>query len=497
MLSVEMQAFMFVVALIIIGALFLFGFFTSNSGQTTKKQERLPHDKKQLAKALDVGKIGQPLIFHEKRLSARQLQKDPYRENPKNRTYSVPCESRGIVFGVSGSGKTNYILAQIIDWMRSGKSFVVTDIKPEIWGVLHTNGLFEHFGYTDIVINPTDPQATPYNMLNDVVKDSDLDELLAILIPAASEELKGFANYGRLIFKAIIYHLQDTNQGEESVSLADAHAFLISTSDFNQLLYTLKKSTARVQKLVNQAQLSGNNERFVSSAVSALLNALDAFNNEVISNNQKNHGSLSKTLTQPRIAVFLQFEQSSQSLTENLYSATVQNLINSLMANHRDRDDVLLLLDELLNGGKIHNLPLKFNLMRSYKLPTFIYVQAMPNLRDRYGRGADELISACNVRICYRTNDQETAEYFSKESGESENTATTKSVQSDGKSTKTHISSQITKERLLSPHDMNNLKDGEALCVYNGKTAVIPMPIHYKDTLANKRAECVRPSEIL
>lgn len=157
------------------------------------------------------------------------------------------------------------------------------------------------------------------------------------------------------------------------------------------------------------------------------------------------------------------------------------------MANHRNRDDVLLLLDELLNGGKIHNLPLKFNLMRSYKLPTFIYVQAMPNLRDRYGRGADELISACNVRICYRTNDQETAEYFSKESGESENTTTTKSVQSDGKSTKTHISSQITKERLLSPHDMNNLKDGEALCVYNGKTAVILMPIHYKDTLANKK----------
>lgn len=287
MLSTEMQIFMLVVTLIIIGALFLFGFFTSNSRQTTEKKGRLPHDKKQLIKALDVGKIGQPLIFYEKRLSARQLQKDPYRENLKNRTYSVPCESRGIVFGVSGSGKTNYILAQIIDWMRSGKSFVVTDIKPEIWGVLYTNGLFEHFDYEYIVINPTDPQATPYNMLKDAAKDSDIDELLAILIPAASEELKGFANYGRLIFKAIIYHLQDTNQGKESVSLADAHAFLISTSDFNQLLYTLKKSTARVQKLVNQAQLSGNNERFVSSAVSALLNALDAFNNEVISNNQK------------------------------------------------------------------------------------------------------------------------------------------------------------------------------------------------------------------
>lgn len=84
----------------------------------------------------------------------KQLQADPYRlELP---VFTVSSQERGLVVGVSGSGKTNFIFAQICDWMKSGKSFVVSDVKPEIWGVLLANNMFEGFGYDYIVINPTD-----------------------------------------------------------------------------------------------------------------------------------------------------------------------------------------------------------------------------------------------------------------------------------------------------------------------------------------------------
>lgn len=87
----------------------------------------------------------------------KKLKADPYRLELPN--YTCSCEKRGLVVGVSGTGKTNYIFSQIVDWSKSGKSYVVTDIKPEIWGTLHANGIIEGFEYNDIVINPTDPKA--------------------------------------------------------------------------------------------------------------------------------------------------------------------------------------------------------------------------------------------------------------------------------------------------------------------------------------------------
>ncbi|WP_228143502.1 hypothetical protein [Acinetobacter baumannii] len=40
--------------------------------------------------------------------------------------------------------------------MKSGRSFVATDVKPEIWAILKANNVFKIFGYTDWVFNPTD-----------------------------------------------------------------------------------------------------------------------------------------------------------------------------------------------------------------------------------------------------------------------------------------------------------------------------------------------------
>lgn len=470
---------------------FCIEFIYENGPKNHKVRERAPQNRTALNHALNLGNVGEPLVYYEKILSKKALAKDPYRQGRKARVYSVSCENRAIVVGVSGAGKTNYILSQIIDYMQSGKSYVVTDIKPEIWGVLHTNGLFDYFGYETIIINPTDPYAFPYNMLNDLSKDSDLDEILAILIPAPNFEATAFASYGRLLFKAIILHLFDIHkEGDPPVSLADAYNFFNSYPRVSKMLDKLRDSdNVKIKNLISQASKMTDNERFVSSAISALGDALAFLNDQTILDNQKGDLSLKKELLRSHVAVFLQFEQGQKAITENIYSATVQNVINLLMANHHERDDVFLLFDELLNGGKIENLASKFNLIRSYRMPTFIYIQSLAGLINRYGRGgANEIISACDLKICYRTNDHDTAEYFSREAGEIE--VTTINHTSDGKT-----NSALSRERLLTVDDMNNLEAGKALVSYKGKTAVVSMPIHHKDTLATARATAIRPSD--
>lgn len=91
--------------------------FADKSPKTHIKKERRPDDIRYLINQLDKGKTGEPLLFLD-----------------GNQVYTASNEKRGLVVGVSGTGKTNYILAQIAEWSKSGKSYVVTDIKPEIFG---------------------------------------------------------------------------------------------------------------------------------------------------------------------------------------------------------------------------------------------------------------------------------------------------------------------------------------------------------------------------
>ncbi|MFH4214270.1 type IV secretory system conjugative DNA transfer family protein, partial [Acinetobacter baumannii] len=89
-------------------------------------------------------------------------------------------ENRGLIVGEPGTGKSSYLVAQLIDWMQSGKSFVATDIKPEIWGILKENGVFDRFGYTDWVINPTDTASHHYNIFSEAMSSAELNEILAV-----------------------------------------------------------------------------------------------------------------------------------------------------------------------------------------------------------------------------------------------------------------------------------------------------------------------------
>ena len=81
--------------------------------------------------------VGKPLISYVY---------DQTIENPPLQFLRVTNEDRGIILGAPGSGKTTYLVTQILDWMESGQSFVATDIKPEIWAILKYNGMFEHYG---------------------------------------------------------------------------------------------------------------------------------------------------------------------------------------------------------------------------------------------------------------------------------------------------------------------------------------------------------------
>lgn len=489
------------VVVIIFAWVFIYENFIKDDSPTSKiYPSRKPENTAFLKKVLNHGAIGEPLVMYDQNISKKKLNADPYRlELP---VFSVSCQERGLVVGVSGSGKTNFILAQILDWMKSGKSFVCSDVKPEIWGILASNGMLDAFGYQYIVINPTDPKSHKYNLFDDLKSDNDLDELLQVLLPAKSADSAVFADLGRLVLKASILFVRDNNDGQ--VSLTSVYDFIVSQSSSKKLLAKLKDDgSEKVKELVSLAMKTSESDNLFASAINSVVETFQFMSNDTIRHNLScSDYSLDESLKSQKVAVFLQFEQDSMNTTERLFSLHVQHIIRLLMSNARQRDDVFLIFDELLNGGKIENLADKFNLIRSYKMPTFLYIQSVAGLVEKYGKAeADKIISACSLQICYRVNDSETAEFFSKLCGqvtaERVNKSVSPTVTADGRLiNKTNISKNLEMVDLVPPEMMLQLGFGKALCIYKGQSAIINIPQHFKDTPLTGGADFVRLGDL-
>lgn len=490
----------------VVGVIFLWvfiyeNFFKDNSATSNVVQTRKADDTTALKKVLNRGAIGEPLIMYAP-VKTSKLEKDPYRlELP---VYTVSCQNRGLVVGVSGSGKTNFILAQILDWLKSGKSFVCSDVKPEIWGILATNGVLDAFGYESIIINPTDENAHKYNIFDDLQSDNDLDELLQVLLPTQSSETAVFTNVGRLILKAIILFVRDSNDGY--VSLTSVYDFIVSQSSDKKMLAKLKDDgSPKVKELMNLAEKIGGNERLQSAGMNTIIEMFQFMSNDTIRHNLScSDFSLADVLTSEKKAIFLQFEQKAKNTTERLFSVHVQHLIGLLVAtaeSGKRQDDVFVILDELLNGGKIANLAEKLNLIRDYKAPTFLYIQTIAGLERKYGDESDEIIASSNLKICYRVNDNKTAQEFSKlvgvVSAKEYNKSVKPTVRDNGRLVydNTHSVNNIELD-LVTPEMLAQLPFGKALCIYLGQSAIIDIPQHFKDTPMTEKAQFVRPSDL-
>ncbi|MFW1993316.1 TraM recognition domain-containing protein, partial [Acinetobacter nosocomialis] len=94
---------------------------------------------------------------------------------------------------------------------------------------------------------------------------------------------------------------------------------------------------------------------------------------------------------------------------------------------YRKRDEVFVALDEIINCAPIPKFNDTLNTMRSAKMPTFLYLQALEGLNRVYGAGADRLfMGACDFKAVDKIGDPETAKVFSNLIGVTEGTITDK-----------------------------------------------------------------------
>ena len=407
-------------------------------------------------------------------------------------------EDRAFVLGTPGSGKTTFLLAQLIDWMQSGRSFVATDIKPEIWSVLKENGLFERFGYSDWVINPTCAHAHRFNLFSEVEDDADLNEVLSVIIPPGDGDGAVFADNARRLLKAVLAHLG------ELASLPAARDFIMEAGKVSELLEILSQSEKKsVQRIAFELKNTASNERLLASIMTAMGRAFEFMDDERINAAiGVSDFSMREVLMKPKQAVFLQFEQKYKSSLATLFGGTVAYVLRILQSTAREREHpVFVALDEIMNAAPIPKFSESLNTMRSAKMPLAMYLQSTQGLDRLYGPGSSELfMGSADLRVVFRVGDNETAEYISKQLGDTEvrsfglTEGQTSGASTRGQSASESLSKGYSSStgRVFDAAEVLGLEPGKAIVIYRGSGARFSMPRYDTDYLANKR-EAIDP----
>lgn len=417
-------------------------------------------------------------------------------------------EDRGLVIGMPGSGKTSLLIAQAVEWMKTGESLVLTDIKPEIFGLLKGNGVFERYGYEYHVINPTDVKSHHYNIFGEIERESDYNEILNVLIPAADGDASVFTDNARRLLKAILMHL-DGIDGYTS-NLADARRFMNSCDDLEELFTELKRSdNENVSMIAKDILRMSKNERLLASVQSQLSLSLQFLDVEAIrTTTSRNDFSLRKALQTKRQCIILQYDQLERSTTAPLFGSMVAYILRILQENSKKRSSVLLLLDEIINCAPIPKFTETLNLMRSTNVPTFLYLQSIEGLNRVYGDNADKLFNgACNIKIAYRLGDFETQKYFSdivgkhevKYIGFNDGSTQTRGASGDKESNSSASTSgqsvTVALEYIIEPTEFALFEAGKAVVIYDGRVGRLEMPMFFNDYPMDS-SEIVRMSDL-
>ena len=379
-------------------------------------------------------------------------------------------QDRAVVLGPPGTGKTVFLVSQLLDWSESGRSFVVLDNKPEVLEI--TRGALEKRGYQICVFNPTSDKGDTYNLLDDVQSPEAIGELAATLIPSESAEDAVFNESARDFLDALITH----GRAEGSISLPGVRDLLSKAGGFDQLARTIIEGpSAEASETMRTLLLTASNERLLGAVFATLLSNLRFLRYPAVSASlAKSDFSLSALCDDQPTALFLQFEEQHRDTTAQLLSTTINHVLRYLIS-HTDREPVLLLLDEIGSSPVIPNLTEKLNTIRSRQMPLWMYWQSLEQMQKygkKAGEGANVILGACDMQMVFRLNDNASAEWMSQRIGvvdrlvKSTSTSLRQGNYLIPAETDTH---SLVQEPKIFPHELQALETSEVICAYRGK----------------------------
>lgn len=400
--------------------------------------------------------------------------------------FYASLEDRAVVIGPPGTGKTAFLLNQLLKCADDQMSFCCIDFKPEIHSII--GAALAARGYQVMLIDPVSGTSPDHwNPLAEIADNDEIaiTELAACLLPVINERDKPFVEAQRDWLLGALLHLKHQ---DPAVALPAIYQFL--TQPAKTITDVLSRSPcAPAQAIGNQlATGMAGGDKLVLQGYTGATRALKFLGYDAVkaamSHSDFDMRELGKT-GRP-VALFLKFAESKAEAMGPILTLMAARIFSTLIDTAGSRAPVALFFDELGVLTPIPNLAKRLNTIRSRHMPTWMYFQAVSQLEDGYGHGAAaRFFTAASIKMCFRLDDNETREEFAKLVGKTRDKKETSS-QTYGASISNKSTTYEWRD-VIQPHQLGELKPGDALLLCRGASAIGRATPHYRDFPEFKR----------
>ena len=373
-----------------------------------------------------------------------------------------------IIVGGAGTGKSRFVMKPNL--LQENASFVLTDPSAELLGTLGKE--MKSQGYEVKVFNLVNMGfSNCYNPFCYIRDDAGVGILVDTLITNTTPPEKSggepfWENSEKALLSANIFYLRDfadkkdqnfpmvlkmiqmaqmdESPGAKGPSSVDdtnlgklfTGKAYIENGEFKE--YTNKKESELRAQEIKKSQAWKNYQTFslggVKTLKSILISAavrLNPFNISEIANLTGSDNIDLGSIGDKKTIIFVIIPQAYSTynfIVSMMYSQLFDTLYYKAEHTKPTEDDpdasflrlkyhVRFMMDEFANIGKIPEFPAKISTMRKYNISCTIVLQSLAQLKTMYKDDYETIIGNCDTNILLGTQEQTTAEYYSKQLG--------------------------------------------------------------------------------
>lgn len=373
------------------------------------------------------------------------------------------------IVGGSGAGKTQSIIIPNILHNKE-KSIVVIDPKGELYE--KTSQVKRDQGYQVHLINFKNRDISDrYNLFDYIRRDADSFKIADILVNSAAEGTKvkkDFWNQAQAsVLQALILYVKHTLPPEQQ-HMGSVMNLAQCTEETLKELFTAYPDTHIVKKSY-QTAISKLKDKTASDVFVTLNQTLNPWQYDDVCKFTAANDFLFEDLGKKKTIIYV-----IMPIADNEFMPLITTFFSQLFSElYRLADqhygvlpnNVILLLDEFANIGKIPNFENRLSTTRSLGIEVAIVLQDTSQLENRYGKDiAKEILNNCDLKLLLKTTEVETSKYFSQLAGKTTIKIKNSSRSSGSKSATKNESSSYTGRDLITPSEITKLdRDAQLL----------------------------------
>jgi type IV secretory pathway TraG/TraD family ATPase VirD4 len=392
-----------------------------------------------------------------------------------------------LITGVTGLGKsTIYIYASIFSLAknRHKNSLIINDPKSEF--INRTSGYLKKHSYEVYSLNPLNlNQSIYYNPLVNIKDDSDIDQLVRIIINSSySDAVKSddiFWQRGGQELLFVIIHCLINTKNSEITNLPNVLHTLNNFGDQGKGIDSFVSQYASPKVYNMWLGIINSNPNVLLSFLSTARNALTSLGvnqnvEKLLSQNTFNF----QDIREKKIAIFINIAPQHEPMLGFISDMFYTQMFEALTPiPTKDKCDVFALLDEIGNY-KISKLPTYVTFLRASRIAFLLLIQDFHQLKVKYGANNANVIADGGVgtKIYFSNSGVETATHISKRIGNK------KVYQSNG---------SFVKDEIMGINEIITMKDNEVLVFHSNKKPIKLKVKKYFEVPKYKRYSKLRP----